>query len=406
MTTSLSYNVSRLHHAILMNNVESVANLLSQNKKDAFYLVTTQRGDYDFPIGERLGPACALHLAAATGSTEIVKKLLSQGSGVVNNQSGHNQATALHYAAQVGFYNTMELLIAKGASVNVQDDGGQTPLFWAAKFGHAAAVEFLIANKSNPNHVDKEQNSALHLAAQHNRRDVGLILIRRGASGDAQNKKGMTALQLVTVAGWVDGIHLLSKNGADVNKRDNAGRTALHHAVLNFDQTGPYVIKVLLVKHADRGLVDFKGKSAYDYAELDTIKNIFFQKDTQPEDLDDMPEDDVTEDCKQEADKEEQKMSAKFDKHQIMISELEKRISSLEGEKKSNPTDNNQNSIFQTLQRSKTEALMELSKRIEQLEMRKENHREIKEEKVNDLHLGEQTKETTNFCEDDESLYK
>ena len=38
----------------------------------------------------------------------------------------------------------MQLLLEKGANVNVKDNSGQTALYWAAHDGHGAAVQLLL----------------------------------------------------------------------------------------------------------------------------------------------------------------------------------------------------------------------------------------------------------------------
>jgi ankyrin repeat protein len=44
--------------------------------------------------------------------------------------------TPLHVAAMNGVTATAELLIAKGAAINVKNSDGQTPVYVAAAYGH------------------------------------------------------------------------------------------------------------------------------------------------------------------------------------------------------------------------------------------------------------------------------
>ena len=45
--------------------------------------------------------------------------------------------TPLHLAADRGHTEVVELLITKGAEVNAQSDGGNTPLDWAVDSAHS-----------------------------------------------------------------------------------------------------------------------------------------------------------------------------------------------------------------------------------------------------------------------------
>ena len=54
-------------------------------------------------------------------------------------------ATALHWAAWVGYITTVRVLIAAEAAVNATDDDGTTPLYYATKKGHIETAQALIA---------------------------------------------------------------------------------------------------------------------------------------------------------------------------------------------------------------------------------------------------------------------
>jgi ankyrin repeat protein len=59
--------------------------------------------------------------------------------------------TPLHWAADEGYVDVVELLITAGADVNARDNDGWTPLHVAAYKGHAAVAEVLLAVGADPN---------------------------------------------------------------------------------------------------------------------------------------------------------------------------------------------------------------------------------------------------------------
>jgi ankyrin repeat protein len=82
------------------------------------------------------------------GDIEAVKDFLANGVEV-NVKGGSIVGTPLHYAAQAGHQDIVELLLAKGAEVNVtiQVEGGnfngKTPLDRANSFNHAKIADLL-----------------------------------------------------------------------------------------------------------------------------------------------------------------------------------------------------------------------------------------------------------------------
>ena len=62
--------------------------------------------------------------AAVMGNIEAVKQKLDGGVDV--NAKGYKERTPLHWAAMKGHKEIVELLIAKGAAVNAENDNGWT----------------------------------------------------------------------------------------------------------------------------------------------------------------------------------------------------------------------------------------------------------------------------------------
>jgi len=72
-----------------------------------------------------------IHTAAKTGDLAGVQAELDKGVDVDEGDDSWPGMTPLHYAADEGHTEVVELLIANGADVNAKNDEGGTPLDWA-----------------------------------------------------------------------------------------------------------------------------------------------------------------------------------------------------------------------------------------------------------------------------------
>ncbi|MDP6737298.1 MAG: ankyrin repeat domain-containing protein [Nitrospinaceae bacterium] len=83
-------------------------------------------------IAESKGFMETLHIMCSKGDIWYVKRHLDNGSDV--NAKDEEGVTPLHYAAEGGFNEIVELLIDKGANVNAKNDDSATPLDVAIQF--------------------------------------------------------------------------------------------------------------------------------------------------------------------------------------------------------------------------------------------------------------------------------
>lgn len=73
--------------------------------------------------------------AAWADKTQTVRTLLAQGAHV-DAQAEHNKATAIMKAADYGYIETIKVLLAKGANLNLRD-----------KYGWSALMNAIVNNK-------------------------------------------------------------------------------------------------------------------------------------------------------------------------------------------------------------------------------------------------------------------
>lgn len=82
--------------------------------------------------------------------------------------------TCLHAAAMRGDEEWTRYLLDKGASVNPQDNKGNTPLHWAAKGGQAKVCRVLLDHKADIRIKNNKGLLAVHYAEAS---DLGDIVV-------------------------------------------------------------------------------------------------------------------------------------------------------------------------------------------------------------------------------------
>ena len=121
----------------------------------------------------------------------------------------------------------VEILVAKGATVNLQDKKKRTPLILAASNGHTSVVEFLLSEGGDINARDSGGQTALMYTCKRSFNETAAFLLKNGAEVNVQSKKkGITALMLAAVSDNVELLRMLLEHGADANLTDIFGRTA------------------------------------------------------------------------------------------------------------------------------------------------------------------------------------
>ncbi|KAK7926181.1 hypothetical protein WMY93_008491 [Mugilogobius chulae] len=100
----------------------------------------------------------------------------------------------LHWACREGRSGVVDMLIMRGARINVMNRGDDTPLHLAASHGHREIVAKLIQCKADPNTVNEHGNTPLHYACFWGQDQVAEDLVASGAQVCICNRYGQTPL--------------------------------------------------------------------------------------------------------------------------------------------------------------------------------------------------------------------
>ena len=130
-------------------------------------------------------------------------------------------------SAYNGQLASVEVLVKKGANVNLQDQKKRTPLIFAASNGHTPVVEYLVGAGADVNAKDGGGQTALSYASKRSFNETAAFLLENGAEVNVRGtKKGITPLMLAAGWGNKELVQMLLEHGADPNITNIFGKTA------------------------------------------------------------------------------------------------------------------------------------------------------------------------------------
>jgi serine/threonine-protein phosphatase 6 regulatory ankyrin repeat subunit B len=214
------YGATPLHYASARNRIE-VANLLLDNgavleARDqlgmtALHLAVV--GATGQVIDEAAGETSDWVVRIELENVEVVDLLLARGASMDARDA--NNLTPLHVAAEKARGEIAGRLITRGADLEARDVYGFTPLMVAAFYMRIQWVE---------------QRGARFKFIQGDNIDVAQLMVAAGADVNTRDGEGASALYLAAVEGHDAVVRLLLDHGADVNQPDVMGLTPLHAA--------------------------------------------------------------------------------------------------------------------------------------------------------------------------------
>lgn len=200
----------------------------------------------------------------------------------------------IHSAAMLGEIDILtshiKRLKEKSESVDVLDPSGMTPLHWAAMMGQFDAVNLLLDSGATIDFLNCGLNSPLLLAAAFGYEQIMFCLMNRGADINMRNLKDIDVLFMLVLygnhsPGLQPLITSLRMNGLDLNIPDANGATPLH-ACASRNLSRPVQILVdagadVNSKHRRMGLTPLHMACSAQQPDVETVRS-FLEKGAQP----------------------------------------------------------------------------------------------------------------------------
>lgn len=213
--------------AVLRNNNSATARRITS------FVPSLANTDYDNGVLK-----IPLLMGAITArNRETVHVLVAHGAKV--NVRNHCRQTPLMLAAQWGNVDMVTLLIAHGAKVNAVDVGGETALYKAVESGHFAAAQRLrhYGGSGMPLLNQAAAEGDVTFMRDELRRDPRGIFLKDAAGG--------TALHQAALHGQLNAAQFLMQCGGDPVVKDNYGRTPFRNAAASGNVA---LVRLLLIR--------------------------------------------------------------------------------------------------------------------------------------------------------------
>ena len=162
---------------------------------------------------------CPLHIACAWHEIPVIKLLLDSGADI---DAVNDDGTALCMACGAGNEEIVQLLLGRGAKINLGDFGNRltkSPLVRACRWGHFTIAQHLINHGADINVVDSFFGTALTAASFQGHKAIVQLLLQKGVDIEAGGWiGGPTALTAACSWGHESVVRLLLDSEAEASK--------------------------------------------------------------------------------------------------------------------------------------------------------------------------------------------
>jgi ankyrin repeat protein len=227
---------------------------------------------------ETPGPQGEISLVelVASGNTAEIKKRFS-GTESVNQKNAQGQSL-LHIAAVRNDSETVSMLLALGATIDITDQAGDTPMGAAISAGSLDAVKILSSANASLFSENNALASVFTLAMNKGLPSLSAIITPKTVA--QQDKNGKTALHYAASALNEEAISVILAAGGAVSTTDNGGNTPLSLAYADpLKNASANIAAALILAGAEPGRGDF---SYFETAIIKRNPSIRFEESRTP----------------------------------------------------------------------------------------------------------------------------
>jgi ankyrin repeat protein len=154
----------------------------------------------------------------------------------VPGYTGHGDAPRPEDACEAIRVELIDLLVARGADVNVRNQRKVTPLHMAARYALPLVAVSLLRHGAEVDARDVNQETPLFRAVNLGHREVARILLQHGAAPDLPDRRGQKPLHRAVIKGNLPLIRLLLEHGAELQEADQPYVSRLQVALSRGDR--------------------------------------------------------------------------------------------------------------------------------------------------------------------------
>ena len=197
---------------------------------DIIDLIHTQVPNIESKTGDGCTP---LMIAAFNSKLHAVKWFLEKGATVTREDN--SGANALHFAAEGGDTDIIDLIHTHLLNIESKTSQGRTPLMMAALGGKLQAVKWFLEKGATVNCDDNRGWNTLHFAAEGGDTDIIDLIHTHLPNVDSKTNEGYTPLMVAAFNGKLPVVKWFLEKGATVTLKDKAGWNMLHSAAQGGD---------------------------------------------------------------------------------------------------------------------------------------------------------------------------
>ena len=197
---------------------------------DIIDLIHTQVPNIESKTGDGCTP---LMIAAFNSKLHAVKWFLEKGATVTREDN--SGANALHFAAEGGDTDIIDLIHTHLLNIESKTSQGRTPLMMAALGGKLQAVKWFLEKGATVNCDDNSGRNTLHFAAEGGDTDIIDLIHTHLPNVDSKTNEGYTPLMVAAFNGKLPVVKWFLEKGATVTLKDKAGWNMLHSAAQGGD---------------------------------------------------------------------------------------------------------------------------------------------------------------------------